>query len=135
MRFDLSDEEWAIIEPLLPLTKRGPDRGDDRRVLTVFSTFCERVRRGGIYLNATVRARLSITVMHDGPGAASGAGYLRLWPRPVRIVCCSSMLHHQSPSCCQRRKRGSWRRISAAHAEAAQAKFTLQSMKKVNWCK
>ncbi|MBL4768952.1 MAG: transposase [Rhodobacteraceae bacterium] len=33
MRFDLSDEEWAIIEPLLPLKKRGPDRVDDRRVL------------------------------------------------------------------------------------------------------
>ena len=28
MRFDLSDEEWAIIEPLLPLKKRGPARVD-----------------------------------------------------------------------------------------------------------
>ncbi|VAV88505.1 Mobile element protein [hydrothermal vent metagenome] len=33
MRFDLSDEEWAIIEPLLPLKKRGPKRVCDRRVL------------------------------------------------------------------------------------------------------
>jgi transposase len=32
MRFDLSDEEWAINEPHLPLKKRGPDRVDDRRV-------------------------------------------------------------------------------------------------------
>lgn len=33
MRFDLSDEEWAAIEPLLPAAKHGPVRVDDRRVL------------------------------------------------------------------------------------------------------
>ncbi len=33
MRFDLSDEEWAVIEPLLPTGVRGPKRVDDRRVL------------------------------------------------------------------------------------------------------
>ena len=33
MRFDLSDEEWAVIEPLLPKGGRGPKRVDDRRVL------------------------------------------------------------------------------------------------------
>ena len=33
MRFDLSDEEWAMIEPLLPKGGRGPKRVDDRRVL------------------------------------------------------------------------------------------------------
>lgn len=33
MRFDLSDEEWAVIEPLLPTGGRGPRRVDDRRVL------------------------------------------------------------------------------------------------------
>ena len=32
-RFDLSDEEWAVIEPLLPKQSRGPKRKDDRRVL------------------------------------------------------------------------------------------------------
>ena len=26
MRFDLSDEEWAAIEPLLPAVKHGPAR-------------------------------------------------------------------------------------------------------------
>src|SRR5690554_6861461 len=34
MRFDLSDEEWAAIEPLLPAAKHGPARVDDRRVLS-----------------------------------------------------------------------------------------------------
>ena len=33
MRFDLSDEEWSLIEPLLPARWRGPERVDDRRVL------------------------------------------------------------------------------------------------------
>ena len=32
-RFDLSDEEWVVIEPLLPRDGRGPKRKDDRKVL------------------------------------------------------------------------------------------------------
>jgi transposase len=32
MRFDLSDDEWALLEPLLP-SKRKSARQDDRRVL------------------------------------------------------------------------------------------------------
>ena len=32
-RFDLSDEEWAVIEPLLPATSRGPERKGDPNVL------------------------------------------------------------------------------------------------------
>lgn len=32
-RFDLTDEEWAIIVPLLPQQGRGPERKDDRKVL------------------------------------------------------------------------------------------------------
>jgi transposase len=33
MRFDLSDEEWVVIEPLLPKGGRGPKRVDDRRIV------------------------------------------------------------------------------------------------------
>jgi transposase len=33
MRFDLSDKEWALIEPLLPQDVRGKERVDDRRVM------------------------------------------------------------------------------------------------------
>jgi transposase len=32
-RFDLTDAEWAVIEPLLPTDVRGKERVDDRRVL------------------------------------------------------------------------------------------------------
>jgi transposase len=33
MRFDLTDEEWALLEPLLP-TQRKSARVDDRRILS-----------------------------------------------------------------------------------------------------
>jgi transposase len=32
-RFDLTDQEWAVIAPLLPNKPRGVPRTDDRRVL------------------------------------------------------------------------------------------------------
>ena len=32
-RHELSDEEWAIIAPLLPTNSRGIERVDDRRVI------------------------------------------------------------------------------------------------------
>ena len=32
-RFDLTDFEWTVIEPVLPTDVRGVDRVDDRRVL------------------------------------------------------------------------------------------------------
>ena len=32
-RFDLSDKEWAVVQPLLPKKGRGPARKDDRTVL------------------------------------------------------------------------------------------------------
>ena len=32
-RFDLTDAEWAAIEPVLPTDVRGKERADDRRVL------------------------------------------------------------------------------------------------------
>lgn len=33
MRFDLSDEEWAAIQPHIPKAGRGPKRVDARRAL------------------------------------------------------------------------------------------------------
>ena len=32
-RFDLTDFEWSVIQPLLPQKSRGVKRVDDRRVL------------------------------------------------------------------------------------------------------
>ena len=36
-RYDLSDAEWGIIEPLLPNKSRGVPRVDDRRILNGIS--------------------------------------------------------------------------------------------------
>ena len=42
-RFDLTDVEWALIQPLLPNKPRGVPRVDDRRVLCgIFWVCCAR---------------------------------------------------------------------------------------------
>jgi transposase len=33
MRYDLTEFEWSVIEPLLPMDRRGPKPRDNRRVL------------------------------------------------------------------------------------------------------
>ena len=33
MRYDLTDFEWSVIEPILPMDRRGPKPRDNRRVL------------------------------------------------------------------------------------------------------
>ena len=33
MRYDLTDFEWSVIEPLLPMDRRGPKPKNNRRVL------------------------------------------------------------------------------------------------------
>ena len=68
MRFDLSDEEWAVIEPLLPKAGRGPKRVDDRRVLNGIFYI---LRTGAPWRDLPERygrAPLSITGMPVGRG-------------------------------------------------------------------
>jgi transposase len=52
-RYDLTDFEWRVIEPLLPNKPRGVTRVDDRRV---------RWRKAGVW----DRLMDAITVAHDG---------------------------------------------------------------------
>jgi transposase len=33
MRYDLTDFEWSVIEPILPMDRRGPKPRNNRRVL------------------------------------------------------------------------------------------------------
>lgn len=53
-RFDLTDFEWSVIEPLLPTKVRGVARVDDRRVLNgIFWRLRTGGRHGPISLHAT----------------------------------------------------------------------------------
>ncbi len=56
-RFDLSDFEWSVIQPLLPNKPRGVPRVDDRRVLNGISGGCERARPGRTFQIAMARTR------------------------------------------------------------------------------
>ena len=49
-RFDLTDFEWSVIEPLLPTKVRGLKRVDDRRVLKRISW---RLRTGAPWPHTT----------------------------------------------------------------------------------
>jgi transposase len=50
MRYDLTDFEWSVIEPLLPSKRRGVKPKRNRRVLNGIFWSCEPARPGGISL-------------------------------------------------------------------------------------
>ncbi|WP_348769687.1 transposase [Brucella sp. BO2] len=57
-RFDLTDFEWSVIEPLLPTKVRGKARVDDRRVLNgIFWRLRKQVHHGQTFQPATVLIR------------------------------------------------------------------------------
>ena len=47
--FWLSDEQWADIEPLLPKVHTGPERVDDRRIISGILYRLREGCRGGAY--------------------------------------------------------------------------------------
>lgn len=51
-RYDQTDCEWRVIEPLLPNKPRGVLRVDDRRVLNGIFRGCDPVLRGATYPSA-----------------------------------------------------------------------------------
>lgn len=66
-RFDLTDFEWSVIEPLLPNKSRGVPRVDDRRVLNGFSGGFAPVRLGPIFQRAADLIRL-VSIASTGGG-------------------------------------------------------------------
>lgn len=70
-RYDPTDFEWCVIEPLLPNKPRGVARGDDRRVLNGILWV---QRSGANSSTATVREPLAKTASCDGGRLASEIG-------------------------------------------------------------
>jgi transposase len=124
-RFDLNDEEWSVIEPLLPRKGRGPARKDDRIVLN------------GIFYILRTGAPWRDLPDRYGPHTTIYNRYVRWGERGVWrsifealatecddalvFVDSSIVKAHRSASGA---KGGSWRRVLAAHAGVAAVKFT-----------
>jgi transposase len=76
-RYELTDREWAIIEPLLPNKPRGVPRVDDRRVL---NGILWRFRSGSPW--AEIPERYGATI-GSCAGAKPGSG-IGCWQRFLR---------------------------------------------------
>jgi Putative transposase of IS4/5 family (DUF4096) len=75
-RFDLTDFEWSVIQPLLPNKPRGVARVDDRRVLNGIFWRLRRARPGLTFRSAAHHLREPLQqVAQDGRlGSAFGSG-------------------------------------------------------------
>jgi transposase len=72
MRYDLTDFEWSVIEPVLPKGKPGPRRKDDRGVMNGIFWYSGRARRGAIYPTHTGHTQRLTIASTDGAKLASG---------------------------------------------------------------
>jgi len=87
-RFDLTDAEWAVIEPLLPTDVRGKERVDDRRVL---NGIFWRLRTGAPWADIPTRygplhdLRQSLPAL--AASAGSGTGFWMRCQRLTRATC------------------------------------------------
>ncbi len=89
MRFDLSDDEWAVLEPLMPKSRMSA-RADDRKIMNAIfyvlltgMPWSDLPERYGPYTTAYNRYNASTV----GPGAVSGSGFLTRWHRDLATVC------------------------------------------------
>lgn len=124
-RFDLTDEEWAIIAPLLPKQGRGPERKDDRKVLN------------GIFYILRTGAPWRDLPDRYGPRTTVYNRYVRWGERGVWqgifeslaqecedalvFIDASIVKAHRAAA---GSKKGNWKKVLAAHEAVAQARFT-----------
>ena len=72
MRYDLTDFEWSVIEPLLPMDRRGPKPKNNRQIINGMFYVLRAARRGAICPNGTGPTRPSTTASTAGAKPASG---------------------------------------------------------------
>ena len=87
MRFDLSDDEWALLEPLMPKSRKSA-RADDRKIMNAIFYV---LRTGTGMRDAISRALWAPTTAAiastAGLGAASGNEFLIRSHRGRATVC------------------------------------------------
>ena len=124
-RFDLTDEEWVIIGPLLPVQGRGPDRKDDRMVLN------------GIFYILRTGAPWRDLPERYGPRTTVYNRYVRWGERGVwqgifeslALECEDALVFIDASIVKAHRaaagsKKGNWKKVLAAHEAVARVKFT-----------
>ena len=124
-RFDLSDDEWAVICPLLPKRGRGPRRVDDRKILN------------GIFYILRTGAPWRDLPERYGPRTTVYNRYVRWGKRGVWKGIFDALSHQCEDSlvfidssivkahrAAAGSKRGNWKKVLAAHAAVAQVRFT-----------
>ncbi len=98
-RFDLTDFEWSVIQPLLPHKPRGVPRVDDRRVLNgIFYV----LRTGTPWRDLPERYGPYTTVYNRFNRWAKAGVWLRIFeafaatsPRPLHLIDSSIVRAHQ----------------------------------------
>jgi transposase len=124
-RFDLSDEEWLIIQPLLPKAGRGPSRVDDRKVLNGIFYI---LRTGAPWRDLPERYGPRTTV-YNRYARWSARGVWKGIFDALAVEDIDSLIFIDSSIVKAHRaaagsKRGNWRKVSDAHAVVAQVRFT-----------
>jgi transposase len=124
-RFDLSDEEWAIIAPLLPVQGRGARRGDDRKVLNGIFYI---LRTGAPWRDLPERYGPRTTVYNryvrwgrKGVWKAVFDALAREVEDSLIFIDSSIVKAHRAAA---GSKRGNWQKVLDAHGEVARVRFT-----------
>jgi transposase len=124
-RFDLTDEEWAVLSRLLPAQGRGARRGDDRKVLN------------GIFYILRTGAPWRDLPERYGPRTTVYNRYVRWGRRGVWKGVFDALAREAKDSlifidssivkahrAAAGSKRGNWQKVLDAHAEVARVRFT-----------
>ena len=80
MRFDLSDDEWVLLEPLMPKSRKSA-RVDDRKIMNAIFYVLRTGMPWRIYRNAMARTQRRTIGSIVGRGVASGNRSSTRWPR------------------------------------------------------
>ena len=83
MRYELTDDEWAAIRPMLPSKARGVPRVDDRRVLNGIFWVLRPARHGVTCRVVMARTPPATIASSVGGGLAYGAD---LWPHLLPLT-------------------------------------------------